>query len=116
MELKLVNGSYVAGEYQGLARVNGLEELRQRVYMKLCARRGGFLPFPDYGSRLCTLHTIPPGRRENAARQFVAEALAEEKELELESLELEDLAGESIGLSLTLIYRGGDRLVIETWI
>ena len=65
MELKLQNGDYVSDGAAGLRRVEGAEALLQRVLFRLTAR-------------LWQLGTIPPAGRLPAARQYVAEALAEE--------------------------------------
>ena len=46
MELELKNGRYVTAD-GAPATVSGAEELRQRILMKLCARRGSFLPLPE---------------------------------------------------------------------
>ena len=77
MELKLEQGAYVqAGN--GFVTVSGPEELAQRVMMRLTARRGGFAPLPQYGSRLYLLsRTAKPGQYETAAMQYIAEALEE---------------------------------------
>ena len=101
MELKLENGRYVPAGQGALAHVSGMEELRQRILMKLKARRGGFSAMPEYGSRLYLLGRVRPAEREGAAAQYVAEALADEPELQLETLSLRDNADGSGALSLT---------------
>lgn len=78
MELKLENGKYTAVSRGGLEFVSGAEELRQRIEMKLTARRGGFALMPEFGSRLYLLPTVKPSQREAAARQYIAEALSDE--------------------------------------
>lgn len=109
-ELKLRNGDYVADGVGGAQRVKGREALLQRVLFKLTARRGGF-PFVDgLGSTLYALGSVPAAQRESAAKQAVAEALAEEKDLRIEETVLagDDLTvrmaygGESLELHLTV--------------
>lgn len=78
MELKLQNGDYVSDGAAGLRRVEGAEALLQRVIFRLTARRAAFPFWETLGSRLWQLGTIPPAGRLPAARQYVAEALAEE--------------------------------------
>lgn len=104
LELRLENGEYMPGELQGFERLGGLEELVQRIIMKLRVRRGSFLPLPNYGSRLHTLATVKPSLREGAARQFVLEALSEEKGLVLEDLKLVPTEGENAELRLRFTY------------
>lgn len=104
MELKIKDGEYVPGELQGFERLDGIEELVQRIIMKLRVRRGSFLPLPNYGSRLHTLATVKPSLREGAARQFVLEALSEEKGLVLEDLKLVPTEGENAELRLRFTY------------
>jgi len=104
MELKLVNGRYQ--ETRGkLVEVSGTEELAQRLMMKLTARRGAFWPLPEYGSRLYKLvQGERPADREAAIRLYVAEALADEPEAVLESVESEVLSNDSIALRLLFSY------------
>lgn len=92
MELKLTDGKYTLGTYLAPVELEELDELLQRVIMKLKVRRGTFLPQPDYGSRLHLLSRTKPSNRETAARQYVLEALADETELELSALELSQKA------------------------
>ncbi len=88
MELKLKNGDYVTDGVGGLQRVEGREELLQRVLFRLTAHRGAFPFREELGSRLWQLGRLPAAQRQSAAAQYVAEALAEERELSVESVEL----------------------------
>lgn len=114
MELKLDNGSYVPAKYIGLERVGGADELRQRVTMKLNARRGCFLPLPEFGCRLHTLSSVKPSQRETAARQFVQEALSDEKDLVLDSLYITYLPGEVMSISADFTYGGDEKFSVNT--
>ena len=89
MEQKLRNGDYVPDGVGGLARVEGREALLQRVLFKLTARRGQFPFLEDLGSRLWLLGQTPAARRQTAAEQYVAEALADEPGLMVEAVTLE---------------------------
>ena len=112
MELELTGGRYVPAA-GALAVVSGAEELCKRIHMKLCTRRGSFLPLPEYGSRLHLLHRCRTGQREAAARQYIAEAL------EGEALELEKLIMTQEGdrLRLDMVFRtGDDTICLETTI
>lgn len=113
MELKLEDGRYVPGRYQGFDRVEGIQELLQRILMKLRTRRGAFLPMSDYGSRLHTLSSVKPSLREAAAKQFVLEALTDEKGLELQELTLYSQEDE-IRLELSFFYNGNINFTVET--
>ncbi|MEG0876081.1 MAG: hypothetical protein RSD32_02725 [Oscillospiraceae bacterium] len=107
MELKIVEGKYVINEFHALSTTEGFEEIIQRITMKLRAKRGSFLPLPDFGSRLYTLGSIKPSLRETAARQFVLEALSDETGLVLESLSLLAGEGDTGTLSLLFSFEGG---------
>jgi phage baseplate assembly protein W len=107
MELKLENGGYVPARYLDLAAVSGAEELAQRIVMKLTARRGGFAPLPDYGSRLYLLMQTRPSERMGAARQYVAEALADESGIELESISLSEPEAGTLLAALSFSAGGG---------
>ena len=85
-ELKLENGDYVKSGNR-LRLAEGRDALLQRVLFKLTARLGRFPFREELGSRLWSLSSIPRQQRQAAARQFVAEALAEE-DLAVESVEL----------------------------
>lgn len=112
MELKLSEGRYVLDENHALQQIKDLEELKQRVALKLSVHRGSFMPLPDYGSRLYTLGRIRPAERETAARQFVLEALADEESLSLDTLELTEKNGDAF-LNMTFSY-GSETLIVET--
>jgi hypothetical protein len=111
MELKLVDGNYVADATGGLAAVSGTEELAQRVVMKLTARRGGFPLMPDYGSRLYTLPKVRPSQRRMAAEQYVLEALEGEEGLVLRGLDISYPEDGCLELQLVFDY-GKDALNI----
>ena len=107
MELKLENGRYTASG-GGIAVVSGAEELAQRITMKLAARRGKFWPMPDYGSRLYTLLSgVKPENRKSAIREFAAEALADEKGVKLEGIDMH-AEGDTLFLRLDFKYSGGE--------
>lgn len=90
--LALVNGDYAA-KGNGLAAVSGKEAVLQRVLMKLTARRGQFPFLEDFGSRLWTLGQLRPAERQAAAEQYVAEALADEAGLTVDSVTLTEEGG-----------------------
>ncbi|MEG0778963.1 MAG: hypothetical protein RRY95_05175 [Oscillospiraceae bacterium] len=108
MALKLQDGDYTADGIGGLTRVSGDEALLQRVLLKLTARRGA-LPFlPELGSRLYLLGREPGSRRQSAAEQAVAEALADEKNLSVEAVELSGDGGVRV-----FLRRGGETLSVS---
>ena len=78
MSLLLKDRDYVADGSGGVTVVQDGEELLSEVLFRLTARRGGLPPLPRLGSRLYLLSREPAARRLSAARQYVAEALAEE--------------------------------------
>ena len=78
MELELKNGDYVPDGIGGVHRVSGREALAQRVLFRLTARRGSFPFWPELGSRLYQLGSLPTSQRSAAAVQYVTEALAQE--------------------------------------
>ena len=107
MELKLSEGRY-AVKARTLDTVSGDAELAQRIMMKLTARRGKFWPKPDYGSRLYMLiNGERPSNRENAVRQYVAEALSDETGIELKDISISQTASDAIFIKLTFAYSDG---------
>lgn len=104
MELKIKDRDYVPDGTGGLQRVNGKEELLQRVLFRLTARRGGFALAPTHGSRLHLLGREKPGNRQAAAKKFVAEALDGEAGVTVEDVSL--VRGEMSTLRVKLRYEG----------
>ena len=89
MALQIKDGDYIP--HGGLLRrLWGDEAMLQRVLFRLTARRGSFPFLPDLGSRLYQLGRVPKAGRLSAARQYVAEALAEEKDLTVEDVKLSE--------------------------
>ncbi len=111
MELKLIDGDYRISAFGGVETVSGVDELCQRIVMKLSAKRGGFFPFPDFGSRLHTLGaTVKGSERESAARLFVAEALASEAEISVEDITITDAEQGGVHMNLTLKLKNSSLL------
>lgn len=98
MELELRNGDYVPDGVGGLRSAGGREALLRRVLFRLTARRGSFPFWETLGSHLWKLGQVPPAKRQAAAKQYVAEALAEESGLTVEQVELAESDG---GATLT---------------
>lgn len=111
MELMLRAGDYVPDGVGGLCRAAGREALLQRVLFRLTARRGQFPFLETLGSRLWLLGRLPPGKRQSAAEQYVAEALAAEKGLQVAQVELRSGADGAMVLTAALDY-GGERLSV----
>lgn len=78
MEVRIKDGDYIPDGLGGVVRCQGSDALLERVLFRLTARRGGFPILPQLGSRLYLLSREPAAQRLSAARQYVAEALAEE--------------------------------------
>lgn len=93
MGLSLRNGDYVPDGTGGLRRTEGREALLEQVLFRLTARRGTFPFLPELGSRLWQLGQLPAARRQSAAEQYVAEALAAEPGLTVEQVILTESGG-----------------------
>ena len=105
MELEPRDGDYVADGVGGLRRVRGREALLQRVLFRLTARRGAFPFWEGLGSRLWELGRVPALERPAAARQYVAEALAEEP-VTVEDVTLEPGPAGTASVTARLRYQG----------
>lgn len=112
MELKIQNGDYVLSDSHGtLVHLEGAEALLQRVLLRLTAHRGAF-PFLDsFGSNLWMLGKVPPAKRQAAAEQDVAEALAAEEDLHVENVSLQEGEDGTQRLSVQMDYSGEDLTV-----
>ena len=110
MELMIRNGDYVA-DGTGLRRVSGREALLQRILFRLTARRGTFPFCESLGSRLWQLGRLPAAARQTAAKQYVTEALAEERDLQVESVTLTEADGRAV--LLAELSREGERIPVS---
>lgn len=88
MALKIRKGDYVTGADGRLEFAQGSEAMLQRVLFRLIARRGAMPMCPTVGSRLYLLPRASASQRSGLARQYVAEALAEETDLEVTEVTL----------------------------
>ena len=93
MELKIRDRDYVSDGAGGLERVSGWDELLQRALFRLSVRRGSFALAPELGSRLHLLWREKPESRAAAAKQYAAEALADEAGLTVTGVELAEKNG-----------------------
>jgi len=109
MAMKLRRGDYVVGPDGRLETASGGEAVLQRVLLRLIVRRGALPMWPELGSRLYLLPRAPAGQRDTLARQYVAEALAEEADLSVEGVALSaggdlrvelDWRGEALSVTL----------------
>ena len=105
MELMIQNGDYVSDGVAGLCCAKGQVALFQRVLFRLRARRGMFPFLETLGSRLWQLGQLPVSARQSAAKQYVAEALSEERDLHVERVDLVQ-DGEGGVLNVELSYEG----------
>ena len=104
MELKIRDRDYVSDGAGGLERVSGRDELLQRALFRLSVRRGSFVLAPELGSRLHLLWREKPESRAAAAKQYIAEALADEPGLTLEDVTVRE--GKDV-LEVELALRSG---------
>ncbi|MDE7220473.1 MAG: hypothetical protein K2O45_12780 [Oscillospiraceae bacterium] len=113
METRIRNGDYVPDGLGGVVRCQGADALLARVLFRLTARRGG-LPFlPGLGSRLYLLSREPAAQRLSAARQYVAEALAEEA-VHIMDVTLVPEGQGRVQVKVLLEYQGTELSVIVT--
>ena len=76
MELLIRDGDYVPDGSGGFLRLEGAQELLERVLFRLVARRGGMPFLPELGSLLHTLGREKPSERRGVAMQYVTQALS----------------------------------------
>lgn len=103
--LQIRNGDYVPDGRGGLRRAEGREDLLERVLFRLTARRGQFPFLEDLGSSLWRLGRVGTAGRQAAAKQYVAEALADEEGLTVETVTLTQEA-DAAHVTAELTYQG----------
>ena len=105
MELKMREGDDVPDGAGGMTRLSGAEEVLSRVLFRLTARRGA-LPFlPQLGSQLHLVLREKPSARQALCTQYVVQALEEETELKVKSVELKE-EGRQLELTAALDWQG----------
>lgn len=114
MAMQLVDGDYVSDERGGFGKVIGTDAVMQRILLKLKARRGEFPLMPEFGSRLYLLPREKSSAWQRAAEQYVSEALADERDVEILKVFVEeedanlkvmvevDVGGEVVALSMNV--------------
>lgn len=113
MEARIHNGDYIPDGLGGVVRCQGTDALLERVLFRLTARRGGFPPLPQLGSRLYLLSREPAAQRLSAARQYAAEALAEEPVV-VADVTLTPESQDRICMKVLLEYQGTELAVSLT--
>lgn len=108
MELMVRDGDYLPDGAGGYRRAEGSEELLQRVLWKLSIPRGSFPLLPDLGSQLYRLGRSKPTQRKSVAKQYIVEALADEPDLTLTGVNLEEDGTMEVALDWQ-----GESLVVE---
>lgn len=113
MEARIHDGDYIPDGLGGVVRCQGADALLERVLFRLTARRGGLPPLPRLGSRLYLLAREPAAQRLSAARQYVAEALAEEP-VSVTDVTLSPESPDRIRMKVSLDYEGTEMAVSLT--
>lgn len=112
MELLICDGDYVPDGTGSFQKLEGAQELLERVVFRLTARRGGMPLLPELGSRLYALGREKPSERKGLALQYVSEALAQEQGLEVEQVELTQGTDGRLKLKVYLRWQG-ERLSVD---
>lgn len=112
MSLRLRNGDYIPDGAGDFKKAEGTEALLEEAMFRLTARRGGFAPWPELGSRLYLLHREKPEARNGAARSYAQEALTD-MGIQVTGAETKD-SGEGILVTLELRVQGNERTMEVT--
>ncbi|MEG2097784.1 MAG: hypothetical protein RRY65_06430 [Pseudoflavonifractor sp.] len=109
MELMMKDGDYVSDGNGGFRRAEGADALLQRVLWKLTVRRGSFPFLPELGSCMYLLLREKPRARLTAAKQYISQALADEPELNITDVRLDQGEDGSMELTVELEQDGEKR-------
>ena len=105
MELRLDNGKYVCDDRGSPISDAGTQEILTRALFKLASKQGEFPFIPNLGSRLYTLHKEKKSNLNSAAMQFVMEALEDEKEIQVVSVDTQ-VDRDEIRVTANIMYSG----------
>ena len=106
----LRGGDYVPDGFGGFVRLHDDEALLACALFKLTCRRGA-LPFlPELGSRLRELGKTAPSERNEAARQYAAQALAS-MGIEVTSARVRMITDAQADVSISMRYDGKNETV-----
>ena len=106
----LRGGDYVPDGFGGFVRLHGDEALLACALFKLTCRRGA-LPFlPELGSSLRELGKTLPSERNEAARQYAAQALTS-MGIEVMSARVRKITDAQADVTLTMRYDGKQETV-----
>ena len=108
MEMKLSNGNYISDGDGGFEMVSGAEEILQRIIFKLMCHRGKYPVMPKLGSNLYLLCREKKKDLDSVARNYIFEALEDERNLELVSMETTYLDVDKIKLDLGFLWYGSE--------
>lgn len=100
----MVDGDYAVTNGAVIA-LSEKEAALQRILLALKTKRGSFPLLPEYGSRLHLLLQEKPSARESMAAAYVQELLAQERDVTLDALELTQVDGKTLLLTLQLRWQ-----------
>lgn len=112
MRMLIRDGDYVSDGAGGFRMCQEELRLPEQAIFLLTARRGGFSPMPELGSRLYLLPFEKPSARQTAAESYVQEAL---KPLGLTVLEVKLTPGEVLTVEVRL-KAGETEQVLEVYV
>lgn len=104
-ELLINSGDYVLDGAGGLCRAEGSVGLLQQIIYQLVVPKGSFPFLPDLGSQLSLLLRVKPSQRTTLALKYVTEALTGISDLEIDSVEVEELEGD-LTVTVYLTWEG----------
>lgn len=111
VELKLENGDYCPDGLGGMLQLSGADEVLQRIYYRLVARRGALPLIPTMGSQLYLVMREKPSARQGAAERYILEAL-EEEDVSVEQVTLEE-AEDKLLITVELLWQGETLVVTQ---
>lgn len=105
MRLRIRDRDYAADGSGGFAGVDGTEAVLEQALFRLTARRGGFSPIPELGSRLYLLGRVKPEARDAMARTYAQEALAP-MGVQVTNVQVKEYGTDALLVTATLLYQG----------
>ncbi len=113
MDYKLIDGDYTLSPSGHIERVEGVEEKKQRIYIRLSVRKGSFLYDENLGSELYKLYQEKWSKIPEKAKQYVIDALLPETDIIVKDVIVNRVDNKELFIAVEAEDSAGNPLIVE---